>query len=76
MGLPQSDLLALQKSIQAHPISHSRRVLLGVPLQPQIRDSTAQRSGAAKPNTPTFKGQSPDLWNQSDRGSELVGQWL
>ena len=70
MGLPQSDLLALQKSIQAHPISHSRRVLSGLPLQPQIRDSTAQRSGSAKTQYPHFQEPSPDLWNQSDRGSD------
>ena len=67
MGLPQSDLFPLQKSIQAAEISHSRRVLSGLPLQPQIRDSAAQRSCAAKTHDNPFKSRRPTY------GAKVIG---
>ena len=71
MGLPQSNLLPLQKSIQASQGSHSRRVLSGLSLQPQIRYSAAQWSSAAKNQHHNFQGPStPDLWRQGDLGSD------
>src|SRR5215469_2006527 len=70
MGLPQSDLLPIQKSIQAIEISHSRRILSDLPLQPQIRDSATQRSSTAKDQHPHFPKPSPYLRGQSDLGSD------
>ena len=59
MGLPQSDLLPIQKSIQAIEISHSRRILSDLPLQPQIRDSATQWSSTAKDQHPHFPSRRP-----------------
>src|SRR5262245_1356321 len=64
MGLPQSHLLPLPKSFQTAANSHSRRVLPGLRLQPQIRHLAAQRSSATKtqdkPQRPL-----PHLWPES-----------
>ena len=66
MGLSQGDLLTLQESIQAVQSAHSRRVLSGLQLQPQIRHSIAQWPCATKTEADTTKGASFDLWRQSD----------
>jgi hypothetical protein len=58
MGLSQSHLLPLPKSFQTAASSHTRRVLPGLRLQPQIRHPAAQRSNATKPKTKP-KGRRP-----------------
>src|SRR6266478_3056809 len=82
MGLPQGDLLSLQKSIEAPQNSHSRRVLSGMRLQPQVRYSTAQRSSTAKNQDHNPQGSSPHLRGEShlvfdsglgSRGLSLLG---
>jgi hypothetical protein len=58
MGLSKSYLLPLPKSFQTAASSHSRRVLPGLWLQPQIRHPAAQWSSATKPKT-NLKGRRP-----------------
>src|SRR6266545_3583205 len=65
-GLSQGNLRPLQESIQGSASTHSRRVLSGLPLQPQIRHSIAQWPSATKTQADSTKGASADLWHQSD----------
>src|SRR4029450_2882376 len=64
MGLSKSHLLPLPKSFQTAASSHSRRVLPGLWLQPQIRHPAAQWSSATKTQDKP-KRPSPHLWPES-----------
>src|SRR6266536_3687721 len=64
MGLSKSHLLPLPKSFQTAASSHSRRVLPGLRLQPQIRHPAAQWSSATNTQD-TPQRPSPHLWPES-----------
>ena len=70
MGLSQSDLRSLPKSIQAVQSPDSRRVLSGLRVQSQIRHSLAQRTNTAKAQDDRTQGASAGLWCQGDLSAD------
>src|SRR5258706_6344118 len=70
MGLSQSDSRSLPKSIQTAAIPDSRRVLSGVQVQPQLRDSLAQWPSTTKTQDDRTQRAAVDLWRHGDLSSE------
>ena len=68
MALPQSNFCPLPKSFQCTPITHPRRVLPRLWLQPQIRHPVAQWSSPTKNQDPP-QNSSPNLRRENDLGS-------
>jgi len=77
MGLPQGNFFPLPKSFQTTPVTHPRRVLPSLRLQPQIRHPTAAWSSPTKNQDPP-QNSAPDLRCEHDLGSSghLGGGWL